>query len=208
MSRAGARRIDLVVVLHGVGARGADLAPIARAWARRLTGVRFVTPDAPFPFDEDASLRQWYSLVGVTPENRAGRVAAAAAAFDAVVDGEIARAGTTAARTLLVGFSQGGTMALDAIGRGRDFAGLLAMSTRLAAPPARRLDGFPVRIVHGEADGAIPIAEATRIRDILAAAGARVDFIPVPGCDHTIDFAAAKAGLTFLRDMAEGPAVA
>lgn len=208
MSEAGARRIDLVVVLHGVGARGADLAPIARAWARRLSGIRFITPDAPQPFDEDPGLRQWYSITGVTPTTRAERVASAAPAFDAVIDAEIARAGTCAARTVLVGFSQGGSMALDAVGRGRDFAGLLAMSTRLAAPPARRLDGFPVRIVHGEADGVIPATEAERIRDVLAAAGARVDLVRVPGCDHAIDLAAAKAGLAFLREMAAGVAVA
>jgi phospholipase/carboxylesterase len=194
--------IDLVIVLHGVGARGADLAPIARAWAKRLPGVHFVTPDAPHPFDDDPALRQWYSLDDVTAANRAARVAGAGPDFDAVIDGEIARAGTTAARTLLVGFSQGGTMALDAIGRGRDFAGLLVMSTRLAAPPARRLDGLPIRIVHGDADGVIPVGEAERIRGLLAAAGARVDLVVVPGCDHGIDLAAAKAGLAFLRDRA------
>ena len=208
MSEVGARRIDLVVVLHGVGARGADLAPIARAWARRLPGVRFVSPDAPFAFDEDPALRQWYSITGVTPETRAERVASAGGAFDAVIDHEIVRAGTTAARTVLAGFSQGGSMALDALRRGRDFAGLLAMSTRLAAPPGRRLDGFPIRIVHGEADGVIPVSEAVRIGDVLAAAGARVDLVRIPGCDHVIDLAAAKAGLAFLRERADGAAIA
>ena len=199
-----ARRVDLVIVLHGVGARGSDLAPIARAWGRRLPGVRVVAPDAPFAHDDDPGRRQWYSIAGVTAESRAGRVAAAAAAFDAVIDAEIARAGTEVSRTVLAGFSQGGTMALDALRRGRDFAGLLAMATRLAAPPGRRLDGLAARVVHGEADAVIAIDAAERTRKALATAGARVDLVRIPGGAHALDLATAKAGLAFLHAVAGG----
>ena len=204
MSEVGGRRIDLVIVLHGIGGRGADYLPLARAWARRLPGVAVTAPDAPFAHDPDPRGRQWYSIAGVTPSSRADRVAAAGAAFDAVIDAEIAAAATTAAQTVLAGFSQGGSMALDALRRGRDFAGLVALSTRLAAPPGRRLDGLPVGIVHGAADEVIPIAEAERIRDVLAAAGARVDLVRIARCGHAIDLAAAKAGAAFLREVMVG----
>ncbi len=169
-----------------------------------MGSVRFVTPDAPQVFDDDATLRQWYSVAGATAENRAARVAAAAADFDRVIDAEVARAGTVAARTVLVGFSQGGAMALDAIGRGRDFAGLVVLSTRLAEPPRRRLDAFRVGIVHGEADRVIAVGEAERIRDVLVAAGAVVDLVRIPGGDHAIDLAAAKAALALLQRMDRG----
>ncbi|MDK9696895.1 MAG: dienelactone hydrolase family protein [Siculibacillus sp.] len=201
-----ARRVDLVILLHGVGSRGAGLAPIARAWARRLNGVRVVAPDGPFDHDEDRRFRQWYSIVGVTAETRAARVAAAGAAFDAVIDETIAEVGTSAGRTVLAGFSQGGSMALDALRRGRDFAGLLAMATRLAAPLGRRLDGFSARVVHGEADTVIAIDEAERTREALATAGARVDLVRLPGGGHGIDLAVAKAGLAFLVVAAGGKA--
>ena len=197
---AAARRIDLVILLHGVGSCGADLEPIARAWARRLAGVRVVAPDAPFA--GDARARQWYSVTGVTAESRAARVAAAAVAFDAVIDAVMAQAGTDAARTVVAGFSQGGSMALDALRRGRDFAGLLAMATRIAAPPGRRLDGLSARVIHGEADEVIPIREGERTHEMLAAAGARVDLVRVPAGGHAMDLATAKAGVGFLREVA------
>ena len=207
MTGSPARRVDLVGRRHGVGARGENLAPLGRAWARRFDGVHFTAPDAPFTFDDDPALRQWYSLTGVMPENRAGRVTAAAAAFDAVIDAEIARARTTTERTMLVGFSQGGSMALDAVVRGRGFAGLLALSTRLATAPSRRLDGLPLRVVHGDADGAVPFHEGERIRDAFAAVGARVDLVRIPRGDHGIGPATARAGLAFLREIVEGTVV-
>lgn len=195
------RHVDLVILLHGVGSRGADVAPIARAWERRLGGVSVVAPDAPFSHDGDAARRQWYSVAGVTPQTRAERIAAASDVFDAVIEAEIARAGTSATRTVLAGFSQGGSMALDAVGRGRDVAGLLAMATRLATPFGRRLDGLSARVVHGAADTVIAIGEAERTREALTAAGVRVDLVRIPGGGHAIDLATAKAGLAFLKEV-------
>ncbi len=193
---------DLVVLLHGVGASGADLAPLGEVWARRLPGVAFAAPDAPQPFDGAAMGRQWFSILGVTPANRGARIAVAASAFDAVVDAAMAKAGTTVGRTVLCGFSQGTIMALDAIARGRRFAGVLGFSGRMATEPTVPLAGLPVHLVHGEADGVIPIAESVSARDRLAAAGARVDFVAIPGDGHGIGPAAAASGLAFLRKLA------
>jgi phospholipase/carboxylesterase len=204
MGVSAASDVDLVVVLHGVAATGADLAPIARAWAKRLPAVRFVTPDAPFPFDEDPARRQWYSLTGVTAENRAARVAAGAAAYDGVVDAAIAAAGTTAARTVVVGYSQAGTMTLDALARGRRFAAVLVISTRFVTPPEGRLDGLVMRVIHGAADAVIPIAEGERVAAVFGAAGATVDFVAIAGGEHAIGFGAAKAGLAFLSEVVAG----
>lgn len=195
------RPVDLLVLLHGVAAEGSQIAPLGAIWVKRLAGVRFAAPDAPFAWDHGPPGRQWYSLEGVTGESRAARVAAAAGAFDAVVDRAIAEAGTTAARTVLVGFSQGGTMALDAVARGRDFAGLIGLSTRLVTPPSRRLDGFSLRLVHGDADEVIPIGEGERARDAFAAVGAAVDLVRVAGGGHGIGPAAGSAGLAYLRRL-------
>lgn len=205
-SAPAASAFDLVVLLHGVGSCGADLAPLGDVWSKRLAGVAFAAPDGPFAFDGGAVGRQWFSVLGVTAANRPARIAAAAPTFDAVVDAAVARAGTRVERTVLCGFSQGTIMALDAIARGRHFAGVLGFSGRMATTPAGGLAGLPVRLVHGDADGVIPIAEAESARVRLAAAGARVDLVPIAGGGHGIGPAAASAGLAFLRSLgaAEG----
>jgi phospholipase/carboxylesterase len=193
--------IDLVVLLHGVGSSGADLARLGAVWGKKLPSLRFASPDGPFAFDGAAMGRQWFSVAGVTVENRPARVAAAAPAFDAVVDAAIAAAGTRIERTVLAGFSQGTIMALDALARGRPFAGILGFSGRMASVVAQRLDRVPVRLVHGEADEVIPVGESEAARERLAAAGARVDLVRLPGEGHGIGPAAAAAGLAFLRGL-------
>jgi len=74
----------LVVFLHGVGSNGADLAVLGQHWSALLPDVAFAAPDAPFPF-EHAMGYQWFSLTGITPENRPARVRAARDAFDATL---------------------------------------------------------------------------------------------------------------------------
>lgn len=181
----------------------ARLGPI---FARKLPGLAFAAPDGPQAFDQAAMGRQWFSVLGVTAENRPARVAAAAPAFDAIVDAAIAAAGSRIERTVLAGFSQGTIMSLDAVARGRRFAGVIGWSGRMASVPMVRLDGFSVRLVHGEADGVIPVSESEAARERLAAAGANVDVVRLPGEGHGIGPAAVAAGIEFLRRLVDAPA--
>ena len=103
----------LIILLHGVGASGASLAPLAEAMAPALPGVAFATPDGVEPFDMGGPGRQWFSVKGVTAENRAARVAAARPAFDATLDRIIAEHGARPEHVALLGFSQGTIMSLD-----------------------------------------------------------------------------------------------
>jgi phospholipase/carboxylesterase len=38
----------LIILLHGVGSRGADLAPLGDHWQTVFPGLQTVSPDAPF----------------------------------------------------------------------------------------------------------------------------------------------------------------
>ncbi|WP_409995049.1 hypothetical protein [Rhizobium leguminosarum] len=42
-------RSSLVIFLHGIGASGAQLMPLAASWRASLPNTRFVAPDAPLP---------------------------------------------------------------------------------------------------------------------------------------------------------------
>lgn len=82
----------------------------------------------------------------------------------------------------VMGFSQGGAMALsyliqhpDRVDRAVCLAGFLPDDAKDVLTPAR-LTGKSIYIAHGTQDQTIPISLATRTAEILAAAGARVDF--------------------------------
>ena len=75
--RSGGRARQLVVLLHGVGADGADLIGFAPALAQALPDAAFVAPDAPSPCDMADFGRQWFSLQDRSPARLAAGVRAA-----------------------------------------------------------------------------------------------------------------------------------
>ena len=112
---------SLVVFLHGVGALGADLAPLAEPLSAFLPSTVFAAPDAPARFDGGGPARQWFSVAGISAENRPQRVEQAREAFARVISAAIAERGFAGRldRVAFFGFSQGSIMALDAVASGR-----------------------------------------------------------------------------------------
>ncbi|MDF2786623.1 MAG: phospholipase [Pantoea eucrina] len=191
----------LVIFLHGVGSSGDDLAALGEHWAGLLPDVAFASPDAPWPF-EHAMGYQWFSLTGITPENRPARVRAARDAFDDTLQRLMAQHGMPDAwdKVILVGFSQGSIMALDALASGRyPLAGVVAFSGRLAfdetltpQPCASAL------LIHGKADDVIPFSETESAISRLQAAGVNVTAAFEATTGHTISPQGAREAVTYI----------
>jgi phospholipase/carboxylesterase len=196
---------SLVVLLHGVGSRGADLLPLAQGWLQSLPGSVLAAPDGPFPFDGGGSGRQWFSISGVTETNRPQRIAEARPTFDAVLRSAIDQHGLTdhLDRVALVGFSQGSIMALDAIASGRWPVGaVVAYSGRLASPQPYSPAGSPrILAVHGAADPVIPVENSIEAVTSLRELGFEADIHVLPGVGHTITAEGAGLGGKFLTSV-------
>jgi phospholipase/carboxylesterase len=184
----------LVVLLHGFGAPGDDLVPLAEVLQVPAT-VRFVFPAAPLPLPggwgdarawwmidlarfERSDMRDLSSEVpDGLPEARA-RVLALVGALD-----ERLAPGTL----VLGGFSQGAMLSCDVAGHlRRPLAGLVLLSgTLLAAhewaPQLEARAGLPVFQSHGSGDPLLPYRMAERLRDLLTAAGLAVEWVPFRG---------------------------
>lgn len=193
----------LVIMLHGVGSSGADLAPLADLWKNAVPGAIFASPNAPSPSSFGAGY-QWFSVAGVTEENRSGRIKEARPAFDATISAIINENGFADRldRIVLVGFSQGTIMALDAVASGRWPVGaVVGFSGRLASPlPLAPAVGTPVLLVHGSADPVIPAAETTRAAAALRPLGMSVETVIVPGLGHTISAEGAARAVSFMAE--------
>jgi phospholipase/carboxylesterase len=180
---------SLVILLHGVGASGSDLAPLGDALRPHLPRTRFASPDAPGR-SEHGPGRQWFSVAGVTEANRPQRVEAARAEFDRVLNAQINGLGFAGRldRVALVGFSQGSIVALDALASGRWApAAIVAFSGRLASPgllaPAA---GMRALLIHGEADPVIPAWETRQAAAKLRELGVHVETHVFPGLGHSV----------------------
>lgn len=195
-----------VVVLHGRQMEAADLAPFAHS----LGGpVYWVFPDAPlaaeprgrtwWPVDSEARMRRLgegpMELSAMDPPGRSEARAQLAALIEAL-----------GRRFVLVGFSQGGMLAMDHVlfDGTRPEALALLSSTRIAIadwqPRAARLEGLPVLVAHGRADAELAFAAGELLRDFAEAGGARVTWLPFDG-GHEIPLVVWRALRTQLRQL-------
>ncbi len=196
-------RAGLVIFLHGVGSQGASFAPLLAQWAVDLPTIALAAPDAPFAFDLAPDGRQWFSIKGVTEANRAERIVAARQAFDDTLQSCISEAGfeNRLDQVVLVGFSQGSIMALDAAVSGRwPVAGVVAFSGRLASSPLYAPSTETrILLIHGDADPIMPVQEASRAEQILTTIGMTVTCDILPGVGHTVTASGVTRALEFVR---------
>ncbi|WP_328809180.1 alpha/beta hydrolase [Roseibium aggregatum] len=199
---------QLVVILHGYGADGADLIDLGRAWQSVLPDAAFVAPDAPeaLPFEMFGG-RQWFALETRTPAEYRIGAEAAQADLDRFLDNELEKLGLDERSLALVGFSQGAMMTFQAgLRRKIPPAGLLGFSGLL--PGAERLSDImtesPVLIVHGTEDDVVPCYHAEAAYNALSRAGVETELHEVPGLGHSIDERGMVLAGRFLKAIFHG----
>lgn len=179
---------ELLLLFHGVGASAEDLRPLGEALAARRPHAWIVSVRGPHRSDSGRGW-QWFSVQGVTEASRPGRVAAAMPAFVERVAAWQQHTGVAAARTTLIGFSQGAIMALESTQQEpRPIAGrVMAIAGRFAQPPRTAPVDTVVNLLHGEQDRVMPLDVALDASRHLQALGARTTLDRFPGLGHGID---------------------
>jgi phospholipase/carboxylesterase len=199
---AGGKPTSLVVLLHGLGANGADLMGLAPYWAEALPDTAFVAPDAPEPCDMAPYGFQWFSLQDRNPLVLMQGVAAAAPVLDGFLDEILAEQGVDPQRLALVGFSQGTMMSLHVgLRRAAAPAAIVGYSGALLAGPELFLQiraRPPVLLVHGDADPIVPVGALDAAAIGLRAVGVTVETERRPGLGHSIDDVGLASGAAFL----------
>jgi len=183
----------VVILLHGFGAPGDDLAALWQM-LRVPSEVRFAFPVAPLEVEGGFGGRAWWMFdierfaadaasgrkhdLGIVPDG----LSAAREHLFAMLDALDAEWGLPAGRVFLGGFSQGAMLACDVVVRSeREFAGLIVLSGGIVAEreweagwPARA--GLPVFQSHGVEDPLLRYDVAERLRDTLRGHGLRVEW--------------------------------
>lgn len=170
---------QLFILLHGVGGTPANLVPLAEAVRAAFPASAVLIPEGFEPFDGGAG-RQWFSVRGVSEDNRPERVAQALPPLEAYVKAAQARFGLLQSDTALAGFSQGAIMALELVQAHDGMAGrVIAFSGRYAQLPKAAPQYTTLHLLHGADDPVMPVA-------LIQAAQARLDELHG---DSTIDVA-------------------
>lgn len=198
--REGGGTGPMLVLLHGFGAPGDDLVPLARQLAVDHS-VRFAFPAAPLALEAGPGAgRAWWhidmlelqtavmnndleTLTGRAPEG----LAEARGAVEALLDALEKDHGAARETLVLGGFSQGAMLSTDVtLHAERPPAGLAILSGSLIAkdewrPLMKARAGLPVLQSHGRSDPVLSYAIAEMLRQELTQAGLQVEFIPFNG---------------------------
>jgi len=195
----GGQASSLVMILHGWGADGNDLADLARPMAVRFPGAAFFVPNGPAPCKMNPMGREWFDI-----DDRIDGPVEAAPVVDAAIDAALAALNLAPSALALCGFSQGGMMSLHCgLRRAPPPAAIVSFSGALLlhedlVPAGLDQTYPPVQLVHGTDDAVVPFALQAQSGQQLTARGIEVDYCVRNGLGHGIDPDGLSAAIQFL----------
>ncbi len=186
----------ITVLLHGRGAGARGILELSDALA--APGVAFLVPEAPGG--------SWYPQRFLEPTAKNQPFLDAALEM---VRNTVLQAGVPQSQVVLIGFSQGACLALEAAHRtgGRWGAvigfsgGLIGAEEEVGARQGAGLEGTPVFLGCSDVDSHIPLGRVQRSADVLERQGATVDTRIYPGFGHAINADELEAARALLNAM-------
>jgi phospholipase/carboxylesterase len=189
LQRPQSPALQLVLLFHGLGADEEDLRPVGERLAAEYPQALVVSVRAPTPSGFGFGY-QWFAVDGIDDARRYERIQQGLPAFIAEVRDWQRQSGLGAEATVLVGFSQGAMMCLEATASGGTevLAGrVVAMSGRYARLPATPPAGTTLFLIHGRDDTVVDHRCTVEAAAHLAALGADVVADVIPALGHQID---------------------
>jgi phospholipase/carboxylesterase len=197
---------QLILLLHGWGSSGADMAPLAQALRAQFPQAAVLAPDGPHAYERDLAAgrstprRQWYSVADISPANWPGRVAACLPALHGWVLAQQQRLGVGPQATCLGGFSQGAILSMALAAQHDGLAGrVLAFAGCFTAPPAAAPAHTTLHLFHGSEDSVIPAEGARKALAWMAENGGDATIDIAQGVGHELHPALVQCALQRLQ---------
>ena len=196
-TQTGENPVATILIMHGLGADGADFVPIAEQLDLSSVGpVRYLFPAAPqIPVTINGGyvMPAWYDILAadlVKREDEAG-LRSSRLQIEELITNEKAR-GIPASRIVVAGFSQGCAMSLMVgLRHAEALAGIVGMSGYLPLAGATAVERTeeslktPIFMAHGTRDGVVALPRAAASRDALTAMGYAVEWHEYP-MEHSV----------------------
>ncbi|QKN80938.1 esterase [Scandinavium goeteborgense] len=189
---------QLLLLFHGVGDNPVSMGQIGSWFAPLFPDALIVSVGGVEPCGPNG--RQWFSVQGVTEENRQQRIDAIMPTFIDIVRHWQKESGVGPLATALIGFSQGTIMSLESTKAAPGLASrIIAFNGRFATLPTSASTATTVHLIHGGEDRVIDLSHAVAAEEALIEAGGDVTLDIIDDLGHAIDDRSIQFALDHLR---------
>jgi phospholipase/carboxylesterase len=192
----------IILLLHGLGADGADLIDLAPFFSEKISDAIFFSPDAPFACDMAPFGRQWFSLQSRDEKSLYEGVQKAALILEKYIEELAQEYSLEKSDFAFIGFSQGAMLALhSSIRLNQEIAGVVAYSGALIAPEKLSSEAKSkpaICLIHGEKDEVVPFVAFEEALKNLQKNNFPVEAYSREDLAHGIDQAGMMIGREFL----------
>ena len=196
---------NAVILLHGYGGDGNDIAPVTINWKRFLPNTIFICPDGPETCSINPTGYQWFDLNSEDEEyitKKALEAEKILKKFIAEIKNEFDLLNSN---ICLSGFSQGCMMSINVgLSEKEKFAGILGFSGKVInkADLNSRIFSKPsTLLIHGDQDEIVPPVNLLEAKDFFERNKIDIIIKIIKGCGHNIPIEASSTGLIFLKKI-------
>ena len=196
---------NAVILLHGYGGDGNDIAPVTINWKRFLPNTIFICPDGPETCSINPTGYQWFDLNSEDEEYITKKASEAEKIFKEFIVEIKNEFNLLNSNICLSGFSQGCMMSINVgLSDKEKFAGIIGFSGKIINRNElgnRILSRPSTLLIHGDQDEIVPPVNLLEAKDFFERNKIDITTKMLKGCGHNIPVEASSLGLTFLKKV-------
>ena len=196
---------NAVILLHGYGGDGNDIAPVTINWKRFLPNTIFICPDGPETCSINPTGYQWFDLNSEDEEYITKKASEAEKIFKEFIVEIKNEFNLLNSNICLSGFSQGCMMSINVgLSEKEKFAGIIGFSGKIINRNElgnRILSKPSTLLIHGDQDEIVPPVNLLEAKDFFERNKIDITTKMLKGCGHNIPVEASSLGLTFLKKI-------
>ena len=196
---------NIVVLLHGYGGDGNDIAQITLNWKKFLPNTLFVCPNAPEKCLINPCGYQWFDLSEDSEDFILNQSKKNEIILKKFLEEIKQKFSLQNSKICLSGFSQGCMMSINlGLTSEEKYSGILGFSGKIINKKdlsKRITHKTEILLIHGENDDIVPCVNSLEAKDFLERNKVSVELEIINNCSHHIPIVASSIGLKFIKKI-------
>ena len=194
---------NAVILCHGYGGDGKDIAILASYWRAHLTETIFICPDAPEKCAASPNGFQWFDLMDQIPEQILSKSLVAENKLNKLIDEIKLKYDLKGYQIIIGGFSQGCMLALQTgIKRKDKINSIIGYSGRIIDTEhlSKNIISRPnIILMHGDLDQVVTIESFLEAKEFFGKHNYEIETKIFKHCEHRIPTEGSSLGLQFIK---------